>query len=42
MGTTLVAGLRVNETADSFSRGGHGKSNDLPAMDSLMSPDAEP
>ena len=41
MGTTLVAGLRVNETVDSFSRGGQGKSNDLPARHNLMSPDAE-
>ena len=40
-GTTLVAGLRVNETVGSFSRGGQGKSKDFPARDSLMSPDAE-
>lgn len=39
VGTTLVAGLRVNVTAGSFSRGGWGKSNDFPARFSLMSPD---
>lgn len=41
MGMTLVAGVRVNETADSFSRGGQGKSKDLPARLSLISTDAE-
>lgn len=41
MGTTLVAGLRVNETADSSQRGGEGKSKDFPARRSLMSPDTE-
>lgn len=41
MGTTLVAGLRVNETAGSLSRGGQGKSKDFPARCSLISPDTE-
>lgn len=41
MGKTRVAGLRVNETIHSFSRGGEGKSNDLPARNNLVSPDTE-
>ena len=41
MGMTLVAGVRINETADSCSGGGEGKSKDLPAMRNLMSPDTE-
>ena len=38
--TALVAGLRVNETVESFRRrrGGQGKSKDFPSMDSLISP----
>jgi hypothetical protein len=39
MGTTRVAGLRVNETVDSWSRGGEGKLKHFPAMRSLVSPD---
>lgn len=41
MGTTLVAGVRVNETVCSFSRGGEGKLKDFPARHNLMSPGAE-
>lgn len=41
VGMTLVAGLRVNDTVDAFSRGGQGKSKDLPARHNLTSPDTE-
>lgn len=40
IGMTLVAGVRVNVTADS-SRGGEGKLKDFPPRHSLMSPDTE-
>lgn len=36
--TALVAGLRVNETVESFARGGWGKLKDFPARHSSMSP----